>query len=278
MDRYQIAADVVRDRDRDRYLADLFISEPARRHVFALHAFNAEIVRIRGVVTEPVLGEVRQQWWRDVLAGRTEAAGNPLAETLLETIAAFKLPVAPLLALIDARTFDLYNDPMPNLADFEGYAGETTSALFQLAALVLATGTDPGSADASGHAGVAMGLAEKLTSLAADARRRQLFLPRDRLEAHGVTLEDVFAGGAAPALAPALAEFRTIAGDHLQRAVAASRALPESIRPAFLPLALVEADLRRLGRSAALPLASPREMAQWRRQWILWRAARRWRR
>ena len=56
--------------DRDRYLADLFAPEAARPHLFALHAFNA---RLRGSATassEPTLGEIRLQWWRDALARR----------------------------------------------------------------------------------------------------------------------------------------------------------------------------------------------------------------
>ncbi len=275
MDAYDHAADLVRLRDRDRYIADLFIPAPVRRHVLAIHAFDAEIAHIRDAVSEPVLGEIRQEWWREALAGSGQGQGHPVAEALLETIAAFRLPQAPFRALIDARTFDLYNDPMPTLGDFEGYAGETSSALIQLAALVLGEGRDLGAAEAAGHAGVALSLTALMRRLPRDARRRQLFLPLDRLMAAGVVLDDLHAGKATPALVAALGELRGLARDHNRRALDAARALPAAVRPAFLPLALVEPDLRRLERRAADPLTPPPEMPSWRRQWVLWRAARR---
>src|SRR4051812_24518965 len=108
MDAYAHCAVLVRTADRDRYLADLFAPEKARRHLFALHAFNSEVARVRDTTTDPTLGEIRLQWWRDALRG--EAGGHPVATAVSETIAAFSLPVPALENLIEARTFDLYND------------------------------------------------------------------------------------------------------------------------------------------------------------------------
>ncbi len=274
MDAYDAAQRTVRDRDRDRFLADLFAPAASRRHLFALHAFNAEIVRIPNVVSDPTLGEIRQEWWREALQGRG-GEGNPVAEAIGATIAAYALPVPAFLALIDARTFDLYNDPMPTLRDFEGYAGETTSSLFQLASLILNGGADPGSADAAGHAGVAMALTAAVRRLPFDAGRRRVFLPRDRLAAHGVDLEDLFAWKPSPGLKAAVAEFRGLARDHLAKAHAGMARLPAALAPAFLSLTLVEGDLAALDRIDN-PLVPQPEPPQWRRQWALWRAARRW--
>ncbi|MGV8840396.1 MAG: phytoene/squalene synthase family protein [Bauldia sp.] len=274
MDAYEAAQNTVRERDRDRFLADLFAPAAARKHLFALHAFNAEIVRIPSLVSDPTLGEIRQEWWREALQGRG-GEGNPLAEALVQTIGAYTLPVAAFIALIDARTFDLYNDPMPTFRDFEGYAGETTSSLFQLAALIVNGGADPGSADAAGHAGVATALARALWRLPYDSGQRRVFLPRDRLAAHGVDLEDLFAWKASPGLKSAFAEFIGTARGHLVQARQAMTRLPATLAPAFLPLALVERDLDALERLDVL-LAPRAEQPQWRRQWALWRASKRW--
>ncbi len=271
MDAFQQAADIVRDRDPDRFIADLFAPEAARRHLFALHAFDAEITRIRFAVTEPALGEIRMQWWRDAVANN-EAGGNPLAEALLQTITAFRLPRPAFDALLTARIFDLYNDPMPGMADFEGYAGETASALVQLGALVLASGNDVGSADAAGHAGVALALRDGLRRLGIDAKRRQLFLPRDRFVAEGVDVEDIFAARASSELKWALTGLRDVARNHLAKAVAASQVLPPATAPAFLPLALVGQDLARL--DFARPFDPQAMLPRWRRQLRLRRAAR----
>jgi len=274
MDAYQHAADQLRLRDRDRFIADLFAPEDARRHLVAIHAFDAEIARVRFVVSEPALGEIRLQWWRDAIANR-DSGGNPLAEALLGSIEALALPVPAFLALLDARIFDLYNDPMPSVADFEGYAGETHSVLFQFAALALGAGDGAALADASGHGGVAQALAAALRRFGADAKRRQLFLPRDVFEGHNVSPDDIFAGRVTPELRAALAEIRGIAGDHLRRAKAAVALLPKPALPAFLPLALVASDLGRLAKRTQSPFDPPRELPGWRRQLLIWRAARR---
>lgn len=272
MSAYDEAERIVRERDRDRFVADLFVPEVARRHLHALHAFNSEIARIRFVVSEPALGEIRLQWWRDAIAHR-EGGGNPLAEALLSTISALKLSVDAFDAMLTARIFDLYNDPTPTMGDFEGYAGETDSTLFQFGVLALSGGTDPGSADASGHAGVAFALRDALVRFVSDVRRRQLFLPRDRFEAAGVDIDALFATTSAPGVKAALAGLCDTARGHLQLAKTAISALPPALRVAYLPLALVEPDLSRLDFSR--PFDTPPMIPQWRRQLRMWRAARR---
>src|SRR4029077_17613239 len=123
---------LVRAADKDRYLAALFAPADKRGPLFALYGFNHEIANIRERAREPMPGEIRLQWWRDVLNGERagEAAANPVAAALRDTIARFNLPAAPLLNLIEVHAFDLYDDPMPTLAALEGYAGKTETALF----------------------------------------------------------------------------------------------------------------------------------------------------
>ena len=129
----------LRDSDRDRYLASLLTPAAQRGAVAALYAFNAEIARIRDVVREPLPGEVRLQYWRDLLEGAAHGSteANPIAAALLETVRTHRLPIAALTGMIEARVFDLYDDPMETTVMFEGYAGETAAALVQLASLVL---------------------------------------------------------------------------------------------------------------------------------------------
>jgi phytoene synthase len=276
MDVFALCADEVRAHDRDRFLADLFVPEAKRRYLFALHAFNIEIARVREVVSEPMPGEIRLQWWRDVLAGeaRGEVAGHPVAAALLETIGLHDLPRAAFDNLIAARIFDLYNDPMPSLTDLEGYAGETASALIQLGALILAGGRDPGTADASGHAGVAQALAGLMRALPHHARRQQLFMPADLMQRHGVRAEDIFAGKSTPELLRMLAELRATARRHLDAARSALARADRVALPAFLPVALVEPVLALMDRPGYDPFRTAIDPPQWKRQWWLWRAAR----
>jgi phytoene synthase len=271
-DPFAVAMATVRSHDRDRYLADLFIREDKRRHMFALHAFNAEVARVREVVSEPQVGEIRLQWWRDALTG--DDGGHPVARALKQTIAEFKLPFDAFERLLDARVFDLYDDPMPSLADLEGYAGETSSSLMQLAAIILAGGRDPGTAEAAGHAGVAYAITGLLRALPVHARRHQQYLPRDLMERHGADAAAMFEGRVNDGLIAVLADLRGKAREHLAKAQRALVAVSREARPAFLPLALVAPYLKLMEQPGHDPLNTVANLAAWRRPWILWRAAR----
>lgn len=273
MDSFAHAMEVVRAGDRDRYLAALFAPEPARRHLFAVHAFNVEIARVRDATDEPGLGEIRLQFWRDAL--HTDGAGHPVGKALVETIAAFGLPLDAFDRLIEARRFDLYDDPMPSLNDLEGYAGDTSSSLIQIAAIVLAGGRDPDIAEIAGHGGVAYALTGLMRALPRHASRGQSYLPSDLLDIHGVDRATVFSGQSSPALTAALAELRAVARRHLAAARAMIGEFDPVVFPAILPLALVEPQLAGMDRPDFDPFASKAGISQLRRQWILWRAARR---
>jgi phytoene synthase len=267
---------LVRAADPDRFFASLFAPADKRGHLFAIYAFSHEIARVRDSVSDPTLGEIRLQWWRDALEGeaRGDVRRNPVAAALDDTIVRFRLPRAALVALVEARAFDLYDDPMPTVDQLEGYAGETSSALIRLASLVLNNGADPGAADAAGHAGVAYAVAGLLRAFPWHARRGQVFLPMQVFERHGVAREDIVAGQSSPGLLAALAELRALARDHLRRARSLRTTVPPAIAPAFLPTALVEPYLACMERRGYDPFRTAVDLPQWRKQWVLWRAAR----
>jgi phytoene synthase len=273
MDAYAHSADAVRAGDHDRYLADLFVPEAARRHFFALHAFNLEVARIRETGTDPNLGEIRLQWWRDALAG--DGAGHPVAEALRKTVAEFRLPVAALANLIEARRFDLYDDAMPSLNDLEGYAGETSSSLMQLGAIILAGGADPGAAELAGHAGVAWAMTGMLRALPIHAARGQCYLPADLMAEHGVDRADLHAGRTTPALRSLLGALRIRIRGHLAAVSSHIATVDTAVRLAFLPVALCEPYLRKMERPGFDPLKVIADLSPLRRHWTLWRAARR---
>src|SRR5450759_2967476 len=132
-------AALVREADRDRYLATLFAPAEHRDALFALYAFNVEIARVRELAREPMPGEIRLQWWREMLSGERdgEADAHTVAAELQATLARHGFVATPLLELIDARTFDLYDEPMPTIGDLELYAIRTQSPVFAMAAGIL---------------------------------------------------------------------------------------------------------------------------------------------
>jgi 15-cis-phytoene synthase len=271
-DSFAYCQDLVRQADKDRFLATLFAPADRRPYLLALYAFNIEIARVRDRAAEPFAGEVRLQWWREVLDGARpqEAAANPVAAALLATMAGHDLPGSALIDLIDAREFDLYDDPMPTVAALEAYARRTASTLFAQASRLLG---GEGVAELTDPAGIAYAVTGLLRSFALHASRRQLFVPVEILERHGVAIADIFAGRSSPQLGVALADLRRVARHHLD-ALTAQR-VPAEIVAALLPVSLVRGYLDRMERRDYAPFTIPVDVPQWRRQWALWRSARR---
>jgi phytoene synthase len=267
-------ADLVRTHDFARYAATLFVPTEQRRALLALYAFNAEISRVREHVTQPLPGEVRMQWWTDMLAGAGHGGveGNPVAAELLLTIRNFRLPVEPLTRLIQEHQFDLYNDPMPSMAALEGYINDTAAALFMLAAAVAAR-PSAGIEHLARHAGLAQGLTQVVANLPLDASRRQLFVPQQVLQRHGSGIEEVFAGKQTPTVRAALDQLIGEAQRHLKTAFELLAEVQPEARPIFLPLALVRRDLVRMSRADTDPFA-PRVTSRFSNLWTLWRASR----
>ena len=142
-DDFDYCEKLVREADKDRFVATLFAPAPRRRALHALYAFNVELARVRELAREPMPGEIRLQWWRDALAGVRAGEAGPVAAALTATVVRFRLPVDVLAGMIEARSFDLYDDPMGSLAELEGYADKTSSALMRLAAQILNEGNQP---------------------------------------------------------------------------------------------------------------------------------------
>jgi phytoene synthase len=273
---YAYCEGLLRRDDRDRWFASLFVPREPRPHIHALYAFSLEIARVREIVSEPLLGEIRFQWWRDALEGAGEAKANPVAAALLDTIARFDLPKAPLLELIVARGRDVYGEPMDSVVALESYTMATCSNLLRLAVLILDGEEAAASRDAALHAGIAYGITGLIRALPWHSARGQVFIPGEILQAHGANLDDFAAGRASEAVLAVIADLLALARAHLETFDARLHSLPEKSRPAFLPVCLCEPYLRLMEKPGYEPFKSVIELPQWRRQWILWRAARRW--
>ena len=220
----------------DRFLATLFAPADKRPALFAIYAFDIEIAHVSGRVSEPLAGEVRLQWWRDVVTGisREQAAGHPVAAALIETIEHHQLPEQILVDLIEAQRDALYRKPVETIGEFEQWAEKTYGGIFALAARILSgDGVDASSDldDVSRHAGIA------------------------------------FACMKAAPPGPQFQDFSDLADRHLATMRAALPAPAADTNAAFLPLALVRPALREIGKNGA-------PLPPWRRQWILWRASR----
>jgi phytoene synthase len=264
------ATEQLRQNDRDRYFATLLLAPKERESVTALYAFNADIASVRERAREPAAGEIRLQWWADALGGEAhgDVRSNPLADALLSVIAEYRLPLPPLTRMIAARRFDLYQDPMPDVATFEGYAGETASALYQLGAMILNGGQPVETGDAAGHLGVAHALIGHLRAFGLNASQGRIFLPWEVFAICGVEEGEVLAGQGGERLTIALSRLAEMASEHLVKAEAAINALPRDLRPVFAPIALLKAQLRRLDLES--PFQRADDLPDWRKIATLW--------
>ena len=253
MDAAAHVTELVRTADPDRYLATLYAPEDNRRSLFALYGFNAEISSVRDRVREPMAGEIRLQWWRDaIVAAAGEPTGNPVADELGVAIARHQLPRKAFEDMLEARIFDLYDDPMPDRTTLEGYCGETGSALIQLASLVLDPATASGQAGLAGHAGCALAMTGLIRMLPIHRSRGQCYMPRDLLAAAGLTAQEFVSAEAGEGHRRAVAAMTALASEHLDAFRRGAGGLPRSLRPAYLPVAPIPRTLAGIGRANPL--------------------------
>lgn len=132
--------DLIRRVDPDRWLSSRFIADAGRRaDVIALYAYDHELARAPKVASNPLLGEIRLTWWREVLdevyEGR-HVRHHPTAQALAAVIKRRDLPREPLEAMIDARYRELDATPMSDEEAVE-WARGAAGAAAELAARIL---------------------------------------------------------------------------------------------------------------------------------------------
>ena len=238
------------------------------------------ISRSRGVrerVREPMAGEIRLQWWRDVLERRAGRRGRraPGRGRAARHRRALRAAAEPLRDLIEARAFDLYDEPMPTLAALEAYARQTAAAVFGLAARICGARRAPSRRRRSTPAWPMRSPICCAVSRAT-RRARQVFVPAELLERTARGSKTVTAGLANEGL---LAGTGGVAGRRAPasrgvRAAAAGTCRPPRCRHCCRSRWCPAISVRWSGRLR--PVHTPVEVAQWRRQWALWRAARRY--
>jgi phytoene synthase len=263
-------AALVRHHDRDRYQTALFAPARRREALLALYAFNYEIARVRETVTQPMLGQIRLQWWREVLdtayAG-APARQHPVAVSLSAAIREFGLSREPFDRLIDTRERDLADEPPASLAALEDYAEGSSAALVHLALQVLGV-REATIEETARQVGIAYALAGLLRAMPFHARAGRTYIPADVGERARLDPGDYGAGRATPALRATIREIAEAAARHLRAAREGRPAIPRSAIAALLPAIVAGRFLARLRRAEYDPfapvLAVPDPLQIWR--------------
>lgn len=110
---YRHCEQLVRAHAKDHFLASLFAPAERRPYLLALYAFAIEIAHVKMLVTEPITGAIRLQWWREAIDGlrEAEAAASPVMIALQDAARRTDISLAPLTGAIDAREAELYGTP-----------------------------------------------------------------------------------------------------------------------------------------------------------------------
>ncbi|MDD9926553.1 MAG: phytoene/squalene synthase family protein [Rhodospirillaceae bacterium] len=265
-------AESVRKNDPDRYLLAMMAPSPVRAGLFALYAFNVEVARTRELVSEPPLGEIRLQWWRDEIEA-LYAGGmlrHGISGALRDTVETHELTRASFDRLIDARSADLDDGPPATIADLLRYSEATTGPLLTLALEVVGD-RSPDAQQAARHIGTAWSLAGLVRALPYHLRARRQYLPRELTRSHGVKSRDLLDVKPSDALNQAVRALSDIAAGSLREARSLRSKLGRKGLPVLLQARFAEMHLQRLESVGYNPfdpqLAVPLPMAAWRLTW-----------
>ncbi len=240
-------AEITRRGDPDRFLSAMAAPVAARKVLFPIYAFNVEVARAPWVTDEPMIAEMRLQWWRDALA--EIGAGGVIRNHEVVTELAHVLPpeMVPVLdRLIEARRWDVGKEPFVDLQAFETYLAATSGGLMQAACAALGAKAEPGIA--------AIGLAQGLANF-------------------WRAVPKLLAAGRAPLVATGGADRVKYARQALDGMVQARRHVPKATRPATRAAWLAGPVLRRVIRDPSAIADGRLEPSEFtRKSSLLWRS------
>ena len=264
-------ASFVREHDRDRYQAALFAPPAGREALFALYAFNYEVARVRETVTQPMLGEIRLQWWREAVDAAF-ADAPPRQHFVADPLAAVIRDFAPSRAyfdrIIDTRQFDLADEPPADLAALDEYAEGTAAALLYLGLEVLGAAAEAGVHQAARDVGIAYALAGLIRAMPFHARAGRCYIPNDTAARARLDAADYAGLRGSPGVRAATREIAGAAEQRLRAARRSPAIAARAARPVLLGAVVASRFLDRLRRAGFNPfapeLARPDALQSWR--------------
>lgn len=244
----------VRQYDPDRFATAMLAPEAHREGLFSLYAFNLEVAKTREAVSEPMLGEIRLQWWREAIDGIYD--GTPRRHEVV-------LPLAELVAeknltrkyfddLIDARAHDLSDEAPATIDELLRYAEGTSATVLWLVLEALGVRSDTADLVAR-HVGIAWSLTGLIRAMPFHLSQRRLYIPEDLIDRHGIERRNLMELRPEPAIAGAVQDIAVHARDHLEKARALRDSVPKTALPALLLAPLTDMYLRRLAKAAYDP-------------------------
>ncbi|KAF8895517.1 isoprenoid synthase domain-containing protein [Infundibulicybe gibba] len=275
----QFCRDFVFKHDYESFLVSKFYPQEHQDGYFALKAFSVELATIQDHVTNPTIGKMRMQFWRDAIKGIGDGRPprHPIALALHEASQRAHMPAYHLKRMVDARDIELHTPTHLTVESLTAHAESTSSTLIYLL-LSLLNLSSAALSHAGSHLGAAQTLSTLLRGLPFHAKGGRMVVPAEITAKHGVSQEEVFRRGPqAPGVEDAVFEFATIANDHMITARdmlkedSADGKIPVAAMPVFIAGVPVSNYLRRL-EEANFNAFEPRlQMRDWKLPWRVWR-------
>jgi len=276
-------------RDYESFLTSKFYPNNAQDGFFALKAFYVELATVQDHVTQPIIGQMRMQFWRDAVKsiGKGTPPNHPVALALYDTTRKVDLPAYHLKRIIDAREAELHSPTHMTLDSLLAHAESTSSTLNYLLLRVLSLDTSDILSHAASHMGVAQTIITLLRALPYHASQRRIVIPAEITAKHGVNQETVFRGIGGEGmdvaqnrkrLEEAVFEFATVANDHVSTAREMFKEeggrVPARAMPLFLSMIPATGFLQRLEAVNFNAFEPTLQRKDWKLPWRVWNGYR----
>ncbi len=240
-------SDEVKRFDYDRWLTTLYGPPAVREAIFSVLAFHAEIARIRETVSEPLLGDIRLQWWRDTLSSIAAGAvpAHPVAEALAKTIPNYQLNIDDFRKIIDARSRDMDPVPFNKAGELLEYADQTGGILNTLILQMTGETSEDGLA-AARQVGKAYALTGIIRAIPYHVAQDVLRIPTDVITAHGLTADNLFTSKNREVFFGIMKELTSLAGKEQEEARLLIQRRPKTEKAAYRLASLTSLYLKRL--------------------------------
>lgn len=268
----------VRRFDHDRYLSLLLAPEKTRDVLAVTSAFGAEISRVPLTVSEPMLGQIRLQWWRETLEAISDShtADHEVAQGIADITTKSVVRPSEFIDVVDGYERELDETPFESYDDLSRFLDQTTGVLTRISAVLL---LDRPLNDTEGNLverlARGQGLVTLLRNLPKDAMGQRFNLPLDLARAHEIDPHDVFQGTLRPGLSAALHDLCGKAQTYLMLSEAEKNVLDDRLRPLFWTLPITRNYLKSLQAPGFDPFRTVTDIPAFRRQlslmWAAWR-------
>ncbi len=268
-DTFEAVRSAAREHAYDDYLVALLSPLAQRADLITLAAYFGDVSRIPLAVTDPNLGEIRLQWWREAIE-QGSGSGHPIADALIDAAARNSWPAVTLLQPLDAHAAELYADPMPSEAAFNSYLSGIGVARLTLQAQCMAVPDTEVSRATLHNAGQTLARVKLLRRLPLLMAKGRLPLPSSRFSDSWLSELDDTARNSV--IRTAVNTLLTDAERRLPETTLQLNRAPAALRQSALSLALARPYLRALRRPGYDPLRQIADISPITRVTALWLA------